>query len=1175
LKRPSPKQKHSLLSSPLWHCALIASFFAFISCDWQPPHISNNEPVKKPQPINSIKKDSFPPPNVIYITAINQPKVVKAGKPTIKIDSTNGGVPFFTNYGTEQGTPVSQILCSMTDKEGNIWFGSGGGGASKFDGKSFTNYTTAQGLAANSILSMIQDCDGNIWFGSEVGLSKYNGKSFTNYRMTNGIDGENYIASMFQDKSGNIWIGTMGSLFQYNGKSFINYTKSHGLSNDTILCIFQDKAANIWFGSSGRGVNKYDGKTFANYTTAQGISGNSILSIIQDNKGALWFGTNQGATKYDGKYFTDFTKGLTLINKNFWRILQDSKGNIWFGTNNGVIKYDDKDLQSGNGGFTNYTTAQGLPDDEINDIIEDRSGFIWFSTGQGGLSRFEGNSIRTYSPSQGLSGRNVLSILQDTLGNFWFGSEQMGVTKYDGKRFSNYAKAQGFAGYKIHKILQDKAGNVWFAAINGLIKYDGKCFTNYNKVQGLTGNFFYCLLQDVKGNIWIGTIGKGVYKFDGSGFINYTTAQGLPSDNITTIIQDKNKNIWFGTYGGGASKFDGANFTNYKIAEVSSDNNISSMMQDKAGNIWFSTNGNGVTRYDSKNFMKFNTTLGLPDNTINCIVEDSVRKIIWFGTNKGLAGIKRDSLSNDNIVEVFNKSTGYPIKDINSMCLDKNGILWCGCGDNKVIKFDYSTVNKNMIPLNLKIQNIKINDQLMCWNNLVKNSNGKKIIDSLILLNEMVTTFGKALSPAALDSIRNKQIGIRFDSISKFNAVPLSLVLPYKDNNLTIEFAAIEPDLPKQVKYQYKLEGYNKDWSPSSNNTTAIFGNIPEGSYTFKLKALSPYGIWSETEYKFKVLAPWYRTWWAYFIYALLFIGTIWSFIYYRSQQLRRENRILEEKVEHRTEQLKQSLENLKATQSQLIQSEKMASLGELTAGIAHEIQNPLNFVNNFSEVNTELIDELAQEADKGNIEEVKTIASDIKANEQKINHHGRRADAIVKGMLQHSRSSTGVKEPTDINALTDEYLRLSYHGLRAKDNSFNATTKTDFDESIGNINIIPQDIGRVLLNLYNNAFYAVSEKKKALPDYEPIVSVSTKGSLSFGEGRGEVKIIVSDNGNGIPQKIVDKIFQPFFTTKPTGQGTGLGLSLSYDIIKAHGGEIKVETKEGEGTEFIIQLPVA
>jgi signal transduction histidine kinase len=259
---------------------------------------------------------------------------------------------------------------------------------------------------------------------------------------------------------------------------------------------------------------------------------------------------------------------------------------------------------------------------------------------------------------------------------------------------------------------------------------------------------------------------------------------------------------------------------------------------------------------------------------------------------------------------------------------------------------------------------------------------------------------------------------------------------------------------------------------------------------------------------------------------------------------------------------------DLKSTQAQLIQSEKMASLGELTAGIAHEIQNPLNFVNNFSEVSIEMADEMEDAVLKSDREEIISIASGIKENLQKIVHHGKRADAIVKGMLQHSRANFGKKELTDINNLADEYLRLSYHGLRAKDKSFNANFTTNFDESIDKIEVVPQDIGRVLLNLFTNAFYAVTEKKKQVKEnYEPTVSVSTKKTGN------KIEVSVKDNGNGIPQKVVDKIFQPFFTTKPTGQGTGLGLSLSYDIVKAHGGELKVETKEGEGATFVITIP--
>jgi two-component system, NtrC family, sensor kinase len=318
-----------------------------------------------------------------------------------------------------------------------------------------------------------------------------------------------------------------------------------------------------------------------------------------------------------------------------------------------------------------------------------------------------------------------------------------------------------------------------------------------------------------------------------------------------------------------------------------------------------------------------------------------------------------------------------------------------------------------------------------------------------------------------------------------------------------------------------------------------------------------------------------------YVLLAIVGVFLLLAIIFYRNYRQKQGANVL---LQQQKKEIQNTLIELRSTQSQLIQSEKMASLGELTAGIAHEIQNPLNFVNNFSEVNTELIEELKIEAQQEKKEEVIAIANDIKANEEKITHHGKRADAIVKSMLQHSQISSGVKEPSNINALADESLRLSYQGLRAKDNSFTITIKTDFDETMGNINIIPQDIGRVLRNLYNNAFYAALLPSRQVgtgaPDkigsgftklqikHEPTVWVSTK---KVGD---RILLSIRDNGPGIPQNILDKIFQPFFTTKPTGQGTGLGLSLSYDIIKAHGGELKVETKEGEGAEFIIQLPI-
>jgi two-component system NtrC family sensor kinase len=315
-------------------------------------------------------------------------------------------------------------------------------------------------------------------------------------------------------------------------------------------------------------------------------------------------------------------------------------------------------------------------------------------------------------------------------------------------------------------------------------------------------------------------------------------------------------------------------------------------------------------------------------------------------------------------------------------------------------------------------------------------------------------------------------------------------------------------------------------------------------------------------------------------IAAFVWIFARWATTKKQQQEfnlISQQNMLLDKLVAERTaeltkqkNELQETLELLQATQQQLIQSEKLASLGELTAGIAHEIQNPLNFVNNFSEVNIELLDEMEQELSNGDKEEAISIAGDIKLNLEKILHHGKRADGIVKGMLQHSRASTGVKEPTDINALADEYLRLAYHGLRAKDKSFNAGMTTHFDDKLPRANVIPQDIGRVLLNLYTNAFYSVQQKEKTITTgYEPTIEVSTSAEKGF------VMVKVKDNGAGIPESIKDKILQPFFTTKPTGQGTGLGLSISYDIlVKGHGGSMDIDTKEGEYSEFTIKIPI-
>ena len=410
------------------------------------------------------------------------------------------------------------------------------------------------------------------------------------------------------------------------------------------------------------------------------------------------------------------------------------------------------------------------------------------------------------------------------------------------------------------------------------------------------------------------------------------------------------------------------------------------------------------------------------------------------------------------------------------------------------------------------------------------------------------------------------------------------MFLRYNQNNISVEGGIIDYYSGGKSRLRYKLVGNGKevDWQYGPSSFSLHYNDLAPGDYKLVMQASNVHYefVGPEKVLAFTIAAPFWDNIWfrilAPTFTILLLLLLLYGIFRYRSRNLRQRNAQLEEKVLSRTKELKHSLEELRDTQTQLVQREKMASLGELTAGIAHEIQNPLNFMNNFSEVNSELIDELNQELDKGNLDEARAISKDIKDNELKINHHGKRADAIVKGMLQHSRASTGTKELADINALADEYLRLSYHGLRAKDKSFNSDFVTRFDPNLKEINIVPQDIGRVLLNIYNNAFYAVHDKQRQLGDsFKPKVSVSTHLVPASNGTTPQAEIRIQDNGTGIPKKVIDKIYQPFFTTKPTGEGTGLGLSLSYDIVtKMHSGKLHVETREGEGTEFIVLLPI-
>ena len=986
------------------------------------------------------------------------------------------------------------------------------------------------------------------------------------------------VADIMLDSSGNTWIATdnLLSIYDRESKSFKPFFNlPAGLNKFLFKYITQDPIDKntLWISTylldKSVDVNKAKliqlntktkkYKTYDHIPSDPNSVAGTCTEVYIDPLKRMFFYTDHGISMYNRKNgkFTNFKLSIPGLPANeplpIATIAADRAGNFWIGGNFNGLFY----LNTKTGVTTFYThtdEAGSLPDlvgSGINKIFYDRSGVLWVSMPFIGIAQLDAkrsffNPIKINAPvkeenNNAKTNRNIIRGMYNDSTFFVFRKGSIFAWNYAANLFKNISLGDIKQNRGISNVITDKEGLIWMTSFTaGLFCYNPitKTTKNYQNnpkdSSSIGSNTLYSVVADDKGNLWIGTddiglisFNKKTGKFTRYPFIlngnNIKTNNALDDDQVRALYFGKDGILWIGTNNGALNRFDTKTekFTSYQDNKEGF-NCIISIYEDSQNRIWAGSYLSGLFLVNKKSgFLKHYTEKeGLSSNDVRGITEDN-KGNIWLATSHGLSKLNPVN----NKISNYTTINGLPVVRTEGIYKGSNGLFYVHF-KNGLIPFDPNNIVENKIPPQVVIESIKYHLASNTANN-----------------NDTVV----------------------------FAAGKQQLALKYNENKISFQYVALHFSNASLNQYAYQLEGYDKDWIVAGKQRSATYTNLSPGDYTFIVKAANSDGVWNENPVRltFTISPPWWKTWWAYLIYFVVFISLLRVYIVFRAKNLKRENSILEEKIALRTNQLTKSIEELKSTQSLLIQSEKMASLGELTAGIAHEIQNPLNFINNFSEVSNELIDEMKEEFKKGEMDEGFAIAEDIKLNLEKINHHGKRADAIVKGMLQHSRSSSAVKEPADINKLADEYLRLAYHGLRAKDKSFNATMKTEFDETIGKIEIIPQDIGRVILNLITNAFYATNEKQQSgIENYEPTVTVSTKKSGNT------VEIGVKDNGNGIPQKVIDKIFQPFFTTKPTGQGTGLGLSLSYDIVKAHGGELKVETNEGQGSEFLITLPV-
>jgi signal transduction histidine kinase/ligand-binding sensor domain-containing protein len=1087
-----------------------------------------------------------------------------------------------------------------------------------------------EGLLGNKVYAMAHDPFGSLWISTDRGLTKYDGSEFLNYnffgRTENGAiepisdlifdqKGKLIISTLvtgiyrlditlgliehFQipkrftrldyDAEGKLW-GVAGGLFMMDlEKRLISEVKMQSEAGVPVAYgIKSDSQGNLWIGLGQRiGILDASQKSIRILGDAEGLIVRTAYDFMEDPEGNMWIsayspgsysvnlakktiqelGPDQGYFGRTADVLLDEEKRLWLISEDTVRVL-NLKESLMKKVVTGAVTRDN-----------NFPSSSLIGKD----------GTIWIGTDKVGILMINPKGMLSdyFTLEDGIASNDVWGINEDSKGRVWLGTYQ-GINIYDPKKERIYLLQ--FPGgptvndfRQIYRIGEDQ----FFVGMGrgfALVDLKVNTATWYDtRKAGITTIFTGQKAAD--GKIWMGS-GSGILVFDPSTntFTKLDKTNGLSSDIAFVVNQDKKKQIWVLT-DSGVHLIDPKGETHRTL------NQSKGLMTDYNSMLFESSQGEiiiggdmGFSIFDQeeKTITHVSGKTGISPPSLYDLNESKGR--IHVGSENGIIVVERPEKNAPDALwrfSNFGKSSGLPYNDHNQATsfVTSTGQVWWGAAPILVVNHQDPKIDS--IPPVVNIKGMNIMDQNPDFLKPMFYQSQLAAEDTLWL-----SDFSKGWTKSKLPSDTSylTQNKIQWDSISPGFRLPIGLKLPYNQNSFNFSFVNQGSLGRDMIVYRYILEGADLEWSQiSPKPASRIYYNLEPGEYRFKVVTRGFNGVWSEpASFEFLILPPWWRTWWAYLLFVSVFGGLTYAIVHVRSKWLQKENRVLEEKVTHRTSQLNKTIEELKNTQTQLIQAEKMASLGELTAGIAHEIQNPLNFVNNFSEMNVELIEEMEEELEKGNLEEVKSLANDIKGNEEKIMHHGKRADSIVKGMLMHSRSNTGQRELTDLNALADEFLRLSYHGIRAKDKSFNAEFKTDFDPQLPKVNVVTQDLGRVILNLINNAFYACNERlvaSKAEPkknldstgvssNYRPSVTVSTK---YLGD---QVEIRVKDNGNGIPESVKSKIFQPFFTTKPTGQGTGLGLSLSYDIVKAHGGELKVETKEGEGTEFSILLPI-
>jgi signal transduction histidine kinase/ligand-binding sensor domain-containing protein len=1062
--------------------------------------------------------------------------------PRLLVAQSAFGDYYLEQWNVAKGLPTDLVLNIHKDHEGYLWL-SGYDGLIKFDGQRFKVFTANEypELITNSSYGVFVDRRKDQWIPIVNNtILRYSQGKFKPYESPWVIGRPEVVLErdgLLFESSGKMFVHFDFAKKQFKAldeKKLIDLLRSYADQRN----IVKDQKEQLLFVSERR-LYKIENNQRIEINNNPSTDSKKIVNseLFKDSRGQIHLISDPGHRIWNGVQFvpvpgTEHLRFQTFGGSRKPLIVEDLDQNLWIASIQGLVL-----RRKGSNKYEFLPPSHPLNAFFINAMLVDKENNLWLAT-ESGLYKLSAGKLRVYSIYDGLTSKKVTAVaaldtdryLLNTPGTQNFHVLEKGQLKsFKFDREPNQV-------IEIFHSMTDSRKRTWLATAGVLIVLE----PNKNNQIFYINENIRMVYEGRDGQIYLGIGSKGIGRWIGSG-IEMLTFPGLDfQDLAVSSIQQNPKGGWgIGTFNLGILLIDAQNRVKH--------------LYDTLGfppigvfNLHFEPDGTcflpttlGLYYWNGARCIKMQDEKGFLNYSIFDIIQDKLGNF-WLPSNQGIVKISKAEL-------LAYAGSNLP-KPLKAVCFDESdGMLSRQC-----IGARHSTLAPD----------------------------GKVLVTTyqgLVEIDPSNNTFNKVKPLVSIDPLQVD---------GKTVATDLLKQLAPGNHQYVFSYGALSTTAPSKVRYRYRLDGYKNTWSEPTAEDRIVYTNLPAGHYTFRVKAANNDGVWSEKEAILAlVIRPFfYQTWWFWSLFALALLLGIQQYIRFRNRSLLTKNEDLERNVAQRTQELSQAnehlnqqknsledtLQRLQSTQGQLIQSEKLASLGELTAGIAHEIQNPLNFVNNFAEVSAELLAEMSQELDNGDTAEAKIIAADVTQNLQKISHHGHRASSIVKSMLDHSRSNTGQKEPTDLNQMADEYLRLAYHGLRAKNNSFNCTLEANLDPNLPKAKVIPQDMGRVLLNLINNAFYAVQDKAKmGIEGYEPKVSVS---SALVGD---KVEIRVQDNGNGIPEGIREKIFQPFFTTKPTGQGTGLGLSLAYDIVvKGHGGTLEAKSTDGLGSVFLLILPI-